>query len=95
MFLVTDSDDVTGPAINVVSPGHMYKTHVRTLFVWGTFDGANFALQVSPDGSEWFDVANADTITAKTVINVEFRADKVRAVISGSATEASITAFLY
>lgn len=95
MFLVTASDDVTGEAKSVVSPGHMYKTHIRTLFVWGTFDSANFKLQVSPDGSEWFDVPNADTITAKTVVNVEFRAKEVRAVITGSTTTAIITAFLY
>lgn len=94
-LLIEDSDDATGAAFPVPAPGHLYKSHLRTLYVWGTFDSANVALEITHDGSEWFPVPNADTITVKTVINVEFRAKQVRVVISGSTTLASISAFLY
>lgn len=54
-----------------------------TLFVWGTFGGSTVKLQISPDGTNWFDVSGADAITAAGALNVEFRAKQVRGSVSG------------
>lgn len=66
--------------------------HLYTLFVWGTFGGATVTFEISFDQVEWFAVTGV-TVTAKTVINVEFKARFCRAVVTGGAGP-SIQAFL-
>ncbi len=68
--------------------GHTAASHLRTLFVSGTFDSATVKYQVSHDSTNgvdgiWFDVADADAITANKVINVEHRAPWHRINVSG------------
>ena len=77
----------TGVAISRFA--HIFESHLRTLFVNGTFDSATVKFQISIDDTTYFDVSGADAITAKTVINVEFRAPFVRIdVASGLGSEA-------
>lgn len=92
--LLVAASNGTGPEINMPRFAHLYEEHLRTLFVWGTFDSANIALQISPDETNWFDVANADTITADTTLNVEFRAPFVRCNVTGGGGSESINAKL-
>ncbi|MCP4992864.1 MAG: hypothetical protein GY934_03615 [Gammaproteobacteria bacterium] len=53
---------------------------LKTVFCWGTFDSATVKVQLSPDGSEWFDLDDL-TFTAKGVVNfmtqigVQYRAN--------------------
>ncbi len=73
-----------GASFPVVSPAHVYKSHLRTYFVWGTFDTTTGKLQISMDETTWFDVVNSD-VTVQSVLNLEFRALFMRGVVSGGA----------
>lgn len=55
-----------------------------TVYCWGTFGGATVKLQVTPDGSEWFDVDDL-TFTSKGVVNLIYGPGQVRGVISGGS----------
>lgn len=95
--LATDQDDGQTVGIEITGFANLLESHLRTLFVWGTFDSATLIYQVSHNSTDgidgdWFDVANADAITVKTVINVEHRARWHRVSISGSTTVASLNA---
>lgn len=59
-----------------------------SVFAWGTFAGVTVKLQISPDKSEWFDLADA-TFTAKGTINLQIP-DGVyyRANVSGTGSPA-------
>ncbi len=77
---------------------HLEESHLRTLFVTGTFGGATVKYQISHDSTNgtdgtWFDVADADAITADKVINVEHRAPWHRVNVAGGAGQA-IDAFV-
>lgn len=72
-----------GKTIQLPSPHHQGAKQFRTLYVWGTFSGATVALELSPDGLNWFTVTNADNITAKSVLNIEFKAPYARATVTG------------
>lgn len=73
--------------------GHLEESHLRTLLVDGTFGGATVKFQISLDNVTYFDVSGADAITAKTAINVEFRAPFCRINVAGGTGE-SINAWL-
>ena len=85
--------------VSVSRFGHIIESHLRTLFVDGTFDSATVKFQLSVDSTDgldgaWFDVSGADAITAKTLTNVEFRAPWVRISIAGGLGSESINAWL-
>lgn len=61
----------------------------QTVYVWGTFDGANVQLQVSPDGVEWFTPLNA-TFSAKAVTNINVSAYYVRGIVSNAGASTSV-----
>lgn len=84
MRLLTDSAGGAGSSFEIREWGNRYKNQLYTLFVWGTFGGAIVTLEISFDGVEWFAVSGVN-ITAKTALNVEFRARFVRAVVTGGA----------
>jgi hypothetical protein len=90
--LITNSADATGSSIQVPRYNHAHESHLRTILAWGTWDTANLAIQISADGTNWIPISNADTITADTAVNIEFRAPYVRAVITGSGGSTSVTA---
>ena len=82
----------TGVAISRFA--HLFESRLRTLFVNGTFDSATVKFQISIDDSTYFDVSGADAITAKTLINVEFRAPFVRVNVAGGGGSEAIDAWL-
>lgn len=78
----------TGDTVEIHMPGRGEISRLLTLFVWGTFDGTTVTLQISPDGSEWFDVTDASSITSKIALNVQFRCKYVRAITTGGTAPA-------
>ena len=85
--ILTAQANGNGASIAIPSPGHVYKSHLRTYFVWGTFDTATAKLQISMDETTWFDVVNSD-VTVQSVLNLEFRALFMRGVVaSGNGAE--------
>ena len=81
----------TGVAQAIRESLNRNKHQLYTFFVWGTFGGATVTLQISPDNVNWFGTGVA--ITAQGSVNVEFRANFVRAVSTGG-TGSSIDALL-
>lgn len=57
---------------------------IITIYVWGTFGGTSVKAQVSPNGTDWFDVTGPTALTAAGYLsfsNVAARA--VRIVATG------------
>ena len=81
-------------AIEITRPTNTEKSHLRTLLVSGTFDGATVKYQISQDNSTFFDVANADAITSNKAINVEHRAKWHRINVSGGSGSEAIDALV-
>ncbi|MBI1260740.1 MAG: hypothetical protein GC184_03355 [Rhizobiales bacterium] len=65
-----------------------------TFWVWGTFDGATIKLEASPDGSIWFDVGAAVTLTDKGVAAFALGPCKLRATLVNAGASTSISAAL-
>ncbi|KKK60066.1 hypothetical protein LCGC14_3028100, partial [marine sediment metagenome] len=92
--IATAQANGSSTGIEISRFAHIGESHLRTLFVGGTFDSAIVKYQLSPDSTDgvdgnWFDVADADAITAAKVINVEHRAMWHRInVASGLGSEA-------
>jgi len=89
--------DVAG--VSISRHAHIIESHLRTLFVQGTFDSATVKLQLSVDTTDgldgvWHDIVGADAITAKKLTNVEFRAPWVRISIAGGLGSEAIDAWL-
>jgi len=81
-------------AIEISRHTHIIESHLRTLFVFGTFDSATVIYQISPDNVLWFNVANADSITVATAINVEHRGKFHRISVSGGVSVEAIDAIV-
>ena len=78
---------------------HIGESHLRTLFVGGTFDSATVKYQLSIDSTNgvdgnWFDVTDADAIIAAKVINVEHRAKWHRINVAGGLGSEVIDAWV-
>ena len=84
--------DSTG--IEISRHAHINESHLRTLLVSGTFNGATVKYQISLDNVTYFDVANADTITAAKAINVEHRAPFHRISVAGGGGSEAIDAWV-
>lgn len=82
MKLLTESDNATGIAVAIRSGLNRDISHLYTLYVWGTFGGGTATLQISPDNVNWF--ATGVSVTEISTVNVEFRANFVRASFSGA-----------
>ena len=67
----------------------LHESHLRTLYIYGTFNTGNAELQISFDGTTWFTVTNTN-VTVATAINVEFRAPFMRGVVAGGGGSESI-----
>jgi hypothetical protein len=66
-----------------------------TLYITGTFDSADVTIAISSDGGTTYtNVPDAIALNAATVLNMQFRATHVRAVIANSTTAASLTVVL-
>ena len=91
-----DGATTTGTSQALPMPSDTIRSHLRTLYVYGTFNSTTVKLQVSPDttdvadaSSTWFDVPDA-SFTADGMINVEIRARKARGHISATATSVTM-----
>ena len=92
MRLLTAAGNGNGTAVPIRGWGNRELSHLYTLFVWGEFGGGTVTLEISPDGTNWFEVSDV-ALTAAGCINVEFRAPHVRAVVSGG-TDSAVDAFI-
>lgn len=88
--LLSAASNGNGTTFRVPRFAKVDESHLRTLYVWGTFDSATVTFQISTDDVTWFDVANADAITAQSALNVEFRAPYVRGKVAGGLGSESI-----
>ena len=81
--------NTTGDAVTLNNIG---IDRVTTIYAWGTFDGASVALQVSPDGVEWFDITGGDTgtFTAKEARVIEVSAYAIRGVVTSAGASTSL-----
>lgn len=83
-----------GDAVDISASLAAFRNKTRTLYASGTFDGAQVTLEIagvaSPIAADWIAIPGADLITAVGVINLEFNALWIRAVIAGG-TAPSIT----
>ena len=94
MILLDAAGAGNGPTINRPQSATPNAEQFFTFFVWGTFNGATVKLEIAPVGGNdppWFD--SGLEITAAGAVNVEFRAQKVRAVVVGG-TDPVISAIL-
>ena len=81
-------------AIQISRHAALHETRLRTLLVNGTFDSATVKYQVSLNGSDFFDVVNADSITGATAINVDHRCPWHRINVAGGLGSESINAWV-
>lgn len=84
MRLLTNAGAGTGASVKKEQALNRDLDQFCTLYVWGTFNGATVTLQVSPDNTNWFD--SGVSITAQTAQNLEFRAQYMRAIVTGGAS---------
>lgn len=91
-WLVKNSTtDGNKTAVEMPSASHLMKSHLRTVYAWGTWDGAALEFEVSPDGgTTWLDPPN-NSFSADGMINLEIRATQMRAVQSSSGGSTSIS----
>lgn len=89
--LLENAGNGNGPTVFRPQPAVPGGQQFFTLFVWGDFDGATVTIEVSPGGSApWFD--SGVVITAAQAINIEFKARKIRGVVTGGGGTVSISA---
>lgn len=85
---------VTGAWFELPSPRHVWKSHLRTLYVSGDFGTGTVGIEITPDDPTAspvaFDVPNADAIAAKVVMNIEFRAQAIRAVTTTNVVSLTV-----
>ncbi len=92
--IATAQGDGDSTGVEISRFGHTSESHLRTLFVGGTFNGATVKYQVSLDDTTYFDVVGVDSITSKKAINVEHRAQFHRINVSGGGGSEAIDAWV-
>ncbi len=91
--IATAQANGSSTGIEISRHAHIHESHLRTLLVGGAFDSATVKYQVSLDDVTYFDVVNADAITAQTAINVEHRARYHRVNVAGGLGSEAIDAW--
>ncbi|MEK0324073.1 MAG: hypothetical protein QQN63_00060 [Nitrosopumilus sp.] len=89
-LLLDASDNATGATITIENFSDNTSARWRTVYISGTFGGGTVTIQISIDGTDWFDVSGLDVVTVKTVDNIEARYKFIRANLTG-ATGGSVT----
>ena len=92
--IATGQSNGNSTSVEISRYGQLTESHLRTLFVQGTFNGATVKYQISADDTVFHDVADADAITAAKVINVEHRARYHRINVSGGGGSEASDAFV-
>ena len=95
------SAQANGSSVGVEIPrfANINESHIRTLFIGGTFNTAIVKYQLSLDSTDgvdgnWFDVADVDAVAAAKIINVEHRAKWHRINVSGGGGSEAIDAWV-
>lgn len=78
----------TGAWFNLRAGGRRAKENVRTLYFFGTFNGATVTVEVSPDGGTTAFAISGVSFTSAGMINIEARADMIRGVVTGGTSPA-------
>ena len=86
MKLLTAADNGTGSAVQKGQWGNREVDQLTTIYIYGTFGGATVTVEISHDGTNWFNTGIA--ATAKGVFNLEFRAQYMRAIVAGGTGSA-------
>ncbi len=90
MKILENAGNGTGSAYELRAGGRMVKENVRSIYAYGTWDGAAVTIEVSPDGgTTWIEIPSL-SFTADSVYNIEARASHIRAVVAGG-TAPSLT----
>lgn len=84
MKLLDAASTGTGTAQALHFDLNRHHSNLYTLYVYGSFDGNAATVQISPNGTDWFDVDGADNITAAIALNMEIRCKFIRATITGA-----------
>lgn len=66
----------------------------RTIYILGTLDGATFTLEATPDGTNWVDVPDSDSVLPSPV-NVVVRAKELRGKLAGGGGSMDVTVKMY
>jgi len=86
MRILTAAGNGNGSSFELNTGGSRNKENLRTVFCWGTFGGATVTVEISIDGTNWFEVSNI-SFTLKGAVNMEARAVYVRGVVTGGSGE--------
>lgn len=98
--LLTAVDDSTGAAFDLPGKQFPEERGNYTIGCAGTFDSATCAVQISlDDGTTWMPLQQADGsaiefTVAGAIIVLGLKCDKIRGVVSGSTTAASLTLWI-
>ena len=86
MQILQNAGAGNGTAYDLHTGGRTPKENIRTVYCWGTFNGATVTVEVSPDGgATWFAVSGL-SFTSQDAINMEVRASQVRGVVTGGTS---------
>ena len=93
LTLLSASSNATGSANPLKTPDKR-TSEIRTVYAYGTWDGATATVELSPDGgTTWVD--SGISLTADGMTNLEARGDQIRAVLAGGGGSESVTVVLY
>ena len=88
--LLSASANATGSAVTLTGAELGAFRGTYTIYIYGTWNSATAKVQISPDGTNWFDVPNGSW-TSDTVQNIEIYGYQIRGVVSGGGGSESIT----
>jgi len=83
-----------GASFELKTGGKNPKENLRTVYCSGTFNGATVTVEISLDGTVWFEVANI-SFTSLGATNMEARARYVRGVVTGGGGSEAIDLALH
>jgi len=92
MQLLTNAGNGAGQAFELKQGKNREISHLYTIFARGTFDSGTLTIEISADEpnispTNWLAIPSI-ALLAPGVINAEFRANWVRAVVAGGVSPA-------
>jgi len=78
-----------GATVEMPDPEVREKYVVKTLYIYGAFNSATVAVEISPDGgTTWFPITDLTAVAAKTVTQLHLTATHIRGVVTGGSSPA-------
>lgn len=94
MRLLTAAGNGNGVTTEFNTGGKRHD-NLRSIYCFGTFDGATVTVEVSPDnGTTWFAI-DLVSFTAKGSMNMEARATDIRGVVAGGGGSEAINLIVH